>query len=280
MYIWVLLATLMVALNFYNLSPRRDLENVYNETRVVTLANRFRHEHLAFMQATECEMIGTNRAESSFTGLYGNDAETADGGLTITYTNKKKNLPIGYQLDHEQFDKISHNIICVDEDEITPKSCKEADKIYAISFVPLDDRWINKKLVLKEIDGSTPGDPSDDVSVLAPVSTLTNYLAKAAARTRSTGWTWYDGSDYHLEGFANSYNIDVEKEEVPEIDESGNTVTKTKYKVGFKEYKFPEDIKSVLAGKCNQGDPCIYAVDIYKKNDISRRCATLKGHTP
>ena len=109
---------------------------------------------------------------------------------------------------------------------------------------------------------------------------MTNYLAKAAARTRSTGWTWYDGSDYHLEGFANSYNVGVEKEEVSETDENGNPVTKTKYKVGFKEYKFPEGIKDVLKDKCDQGIPCIYAVDIYKKNDISGRCATLKGHTP
>lgn len=276
MYIWVLLATLMVALNFYNLAPRRDLENIYNETRVVTLANRFRHEHLAFKEATECFMIGTNRSEKSFLDLYKENAETVGGGIEINYTSKKFNLPIGYQTDHNQFGQISHNIICVDDNGKDAVSCSTANKRYAISIVPLEDRWVNKKLVLKKLDKDTPDD-SDDIEVLAPVSVLTNYLAKAASRTKFTGWTWYDGSKFHLEGFANAYSVEAVAEQNADgsekTDDKGNTI----YKAQFKTYEFPEDIINKLKERC-EGIPCLYAADLYKTKDISGRCATLKSH--
>ena len=268
MYIWVLLATLMVALNFYNLSPRRDLENVYNETRVVTLANRFRHEHLAFKNATECEMINSNRSETEFLRLYQNLENPKDvgGGLTINYTSKKQNLPIGYDEEHGQFEQISHNIVCVDEDDKTPKECKSAKRKYAISVVRLDGRWINKNSVSKTIEGASG---EENIEVIAPVSILTNYLAKAAARTKFTGWVWFDGANYHLEGFANSYSVEA----VKETDEHGNT----KYKAQFKKYEFPQVIiDNVLKEKC-VGTPCLYAADVYKNSDISGRCATLKA---
>lgn len=273
MYIWVLLATLMVALNFYNLPPRRDLENVYNETRVVTLANRFRHEHLAFKNATECEMINSIRTENSFNNLYSGNSEKASDVLDFEYTNKKQNLPIGYDEEHGQFEQISHNIVCVDEDDKTPKECKSAKRKYAISVVKLDDRWINKNLVLKTIEGASG---EENIEVRAPVSILTNYLAKAAARTKFTGWVWYDGANYHLEGFANSYSVEAVKEKnddgTDKKDDKGNYI----YKAQFKKYEFPDGILTVLGQHC-VGIPCLYAADVYKNSDVSGRCATLKA---
>ena len=275
MYIWVLLATLMVALNFYNLSPRRDLENVYNETRVVTLANRFRHEHLAFKNATECEMINSNRSENSFNNLYSGNSEKASDVLDFEYTNKKQNLPIGYDEEHGQFEQISHNIVCVKKEgnEEKPSSCNSAEKKYAISVVKLDGRWINKNLVLKTIEGASG---EENIEVHAPVSILTNYLAKAAARTKFTGWVWYDGANYHLEGFANSYSVEAVKEKnddgTDKKDDKGNYI----YKAQFKKYEFPDGILTVLGEHC-VGTPCLYAADIYKNSDVSGRCATLKA---
>ena len=269
MYIWVLLATLMVALNFYNLPPRRDLENIYNETRVVTLANRFRHEHLAFKNATECEMINNSiLGEKEYLRLYQN-LDAVGGGLTINYTSKRQNLPIGYDDNHGQFEQISHNIVCVKKEgnEEKPSSCNSAEKKYAISIVKLGERWINKNLVLKTIEGASG---EENIEVRAPVSILTNYLAKAAARTKFTGWVWYDGANYHLEGFANSYSVEA----VKETDEHGNT----KYKAQFKKYEFPEQIKSVLDANCKT-EPCLYAADVYKNSDVSGRCATLKSQS-
>ncbi len=61
MYIWILLATIMVALAFFNVSPRVDKEHALNEIRAATVTNRFKAEHEAMLKTMECEiMYGQN----------------------------------------------------------------------------------------------------------------------------------------------------------------------------------------------------------------------------
>ena len=61
MYIWILLATIMVAMTFFNVSPRVDKEHALNEIRAATVTNRFKAEHEAMLKTMECEiMYGTN----------------------------------------------------------------------------------------------------------------------------------------------------------------------------------------------------------------------------
>lgn len=57
MYIWILLATIMVALSFYNVSPRADKDHVLNEVRAATVSNRFKIEHKAILKTMECEIM-------------------------------------------------------------------------------------------------------------------------------------------------------------------------------------------------------------------------------
>ena len=45
MYIWILLATIMVAFSFYNISPRADKENYINEAKTSIIVNRFKMAH-------------------------------------------------------------------------------------------------------------------------------------------------------------------------------------------------------------------------------------------
>lgn len=61
MYIWILLATIMVAMTFFNVSPRVDKEHALNEIRAATVTNRFKAEHEAMLKTMECEiMYGQN----------------------------------------------------------------------------------------------------------------------------------------------------------------------------------------------------------------------------
>jgi hypothetical protein len=96
-------------------------------------------------------------------------------------------------------------------------------------------------------------------------------LAKAAARTKFTGWVWFDETNYHLEGFANSYSVEA----VTETDENGKEIVKAQ----FKKYEFPDGILPVLEEHCGDGTPCLYAADVYKNSDVSGRCATLKSQS-
>lgn len=57
MYIWILLATIMVALSFFNVSPRSDKDHALNEVRAATVTNRFKIEHAAMLKTMECEII-------------------------------------------------------------------------------------------------------------------------------------------------------------------------------------------------------------------------------
>lgn len=57
MYIWILLATIMVALSFYNVSPRADKDHALNEVRAATVSNRFKIEHKAMLKTMECEIM-------------------------------------------------------------------------------------------------------------------------------------------------------------------------------------------------------------------------------
>ena len=94
MYIWILLATIMVALSFFNTSPREDKASVFTEIKASTFINRFRAEHIAYFRTMECEIIlnPTHSLDDSKAVI---EAASAD---YVNYTSVQKNLPIGYRM--------------------------------------------------------------------------------------------------------------------------------------------------------------------------------------
>lgn len=96
MYIWILLATIMVALSFYNVSPRADKDHALNEVRAATVSNRFKIEHKAMLKTMECEIMyqrnsGCWDSSSSVEtcGMCGNDVTraSATGPVNVSCFN-------------------------------------------------------------------------------------------------------------------------------------------------------------------------------------------------
>lgn len=51
------MAAIMVAMSFFNVSPRPDKDHVLNEIRAATISNSFKVEHVAVLKTMECEIM-------------------------------------------------------------------------------------------------------------------------------------------------------------------------------------------------------------------------------
>ncbi|MBR1825714.1 MAG: hypothetical protein IJ770_03915 [Alphaproteobacteria bacterium] len=87
MYIWILLATIMVAMTFFNVSPRVDKEHALNEIRAATVTNRFKAEHEAMLKTMECEIM-YNRNNGCW------DTENRGMGCTSSTPRQSANGPV------------------------------------------------------------------------------------------------------------------------------------------------------------------------------------------
>lgn len=244
MYIWILLATIMVALSFYNLSPRSDKENVFSDVKAATVVNRFRIEHLAAMHAIECELIKNG-------GSYSNPTTKVTKDSTYGSTSFQANLPIGYDLAGSSLD-ITHKAFCFQENIIrNPEaeksgSCSSQNK-YMVSYVPIPERWLSKKSrVYTTSDGT-------EYEIVTPVPSFTNFMARDLSRMRNTGWVFCAGGGCHLIGRgATQYDYNDETEEV---------IT-----AGF---KMPQSIQTEVSATCT-ATPCLFAID--KMKNSHTRC--------
>ena len=132
MYIWILLATIMVALSFFNTSPREDKASVFTEIKASTFINRFRAEHTGYFRTLECDIIyNSNRYENSIIPIQKSDVEN------LGYTSLASNLPIGYN-EEDNGQVIYHGIYCFDKDlreeGATLTNCNTAAQRYLFSF--------------------------------------------------------------------------------------------------------------------------------------------------
>lgn len=57
MYIWILLATIMIGLNFFNLSVRPDKDGAYAEVKASVNVTRFKLENMAVARFLQCETL-------------------------------------------------------------------------------------------------------------------------------------------------------------------------------------------------------------------------------
>ena len=173
MYIWILLATIMVALSFLNLSPRADKDNTINEIKAAIVVNHIKAEHYAMLKTMECEFLmnnystpsdsndswlgdtyGTQQAiyiqacdEEKAIAFYNNQDGNWDsecGGhqfkllnkTGVEYNNYYNNLPIGYSVSSDSyFGEVFHAVVCLN---------RPVEEIYV--WVPLENEDGTPKL--------------------------------------------------------------------------------------------------------------------------------------
>lgn len=208
MYIWILLATIMVALAFFNVSPRADKENAVNEVKASLIINRFRAEHLAMARTMDCEII----RRLNNTGW--RDVETENPydmvsvipkNIALPYTRYKCNLPMGYVEDSAILN-VHHMIICLkkriedpDQEGNLPVNCSSARFRYMVSYAAIPDRWLSK-------------DPKDleRYGVARPLPILVSLMAKASSYGCIYGWAdCAEGSGSKIECDLRGYNARV-----------------------------------------------------------------------
>ncbi len=192
MYIWILLATIMVALSFYNLSPRSDKENVFSEIKTATIINRFRIENNAVTRLLQCETMmnmhsGTPQWDAGSapykieltTGGSGGTADFNEA-LDFGYTSPAENLPVGYQPD--QNFQIFHYVYCLDYTAETPGAavmtpCQYGSVVhptYVVSFALIPMRYLVKNAAP---DGT-----------IDPLPMFGKYLADETKGQGRAGW--------------------------------------------------------------------------------------------
>ncbi len=215
MYIWILLATIMVALSFFNVAPRADKEHALNNVKAATIINRFNAEHSARLHTIECEIIYNQSTQqknggAGWDGAVDGVRNSASGPVDVSnyepaYTTFKSYLPVGYAIGNNRKDGSGSNystsgmkqfVYCLAdtiETEYTPSTpnnkvfvaCNEksddralniGDHRYLVSFAPIPDRWVSK-------DASK-----------TPLPTFVNLLSTIPGASASFGWLeWVDG---------------------------------------------------------------------------------------
>ena len=156
MYIWILLATIMIALSFFNLSPRPDKEGVFAEVKAESIVSRFRTEHSAFSRVVECKIIHNLKHDSMPVISKFNPTEGVD-----KFIWEHRSLPIGYDKENSPLN-VFHYSFCLKSDILkgtSPEIAENCEKYmeydtstfstsrayrYSVSFAPLPDRWRSK----------------------------------------------------------------------------------------------------------------------------------------
>ncbi len=159
MYIWILLATIMVALSFFNLSPRQDKENSFSEIKVASIVSRFKVENLAVARYLQCDTIlrlHTNNWDAS-APPYSIDIKQADpfnfktAYQGINYPSLQEVLPIGYKANEASLNA-KHYLYCMDR-QLEVAGAQQLDECrfgsaqyptYVVSFAQIPDRWLSK----------------------------------------------------------------------------------------------------------------------------------------
>jgi len=230
MYIWILLATIMIALSFLNLSPRADKEGAFAEVKAESLVSRFRTEHGAFTRVIECKIVHDIDIPSMSVPVISKFNPT-DG--VDKYIWENRSLPIGYDYEHSDLD-VYHYSYCLKGDVFKGTSPQIADSCatdiynfanrafrYSVSFAPLPDRWrskiegevetvpvLNQALAKQHVKGSilgllNCGGNSDSASDCIFSGSL-SYVKKHAEGMSHLSFTPGSGGDFYNALFSNT----------------------------------------------------------------------------
>lgn len=268
MYIWILLATIMVALSFFNLSPRPDKDYSINELKAATVVNRFKAEHVAMSKYMECEIVKqTNNSNWDGIGGARNSADPTkcpiqvsyDGTQAVpnlAYTKVECYLPIGYERTSAL--EVKHFIYCIDDkaEAIGERSFVACDKTrnrYLVSYAKIPDPWLSKENV-------------EDGKYRTPVPMFMTFLSKATSAGSTYGWTDCVDNSCILRGYssrAGRHNRDENNVQIYEYTLlSGDSIL------------WSEAKKSSAEGGC-RGRPCLFAYTHMPVSDVANHCYRL-----
>lgn len=154
MYIWVILATFMVALYSFNLTFRADLRSVEVEPVARALISKL----IIKQQAAGRYIRGNTPPHAHTTDAEGNtiasDTITYSAGiLTLDQLQPSEGvtyLPYGYKDDGT----VTTEIYCIDRnDPKTARNCSDDNAVrYLVAYMPIPQRWLNVKTGLPNND--------------------------------------------------------------------------------------------------------------------------------
>lgn len=300
MYIWILLATIMVALSFFNVSPRADKEHALNDIKAATVVNRFKAEHEAMLKNFNCEILfrmntadqssvkwdGTSDDQNYRTSATGavdisafNPAAVDSGAVRkLWYTDFKDHLPLGYLIGSRSagysMDKnqIHHMVVCLKKDatEATSDSdfiaCNSTDTTYSkLAY----HRYLVSFARIKDrwiTHDETP----------TPLPTLVNLLSKTPGSTAVFGWTDCATSSQGCllrgqEAFTNASEMVYTDETY--VDQKTGTTQKVQKPVPI---ILPSNAifwkNSVFKQTCTASNPCLFAYEVFPFVDTACHC--------
>ena len=261
MYIWIFLATIMVALSFFNLSPRSDTDNAANEVKASITVNRFRAEHLGFVRTMECELImHRDNGEWKSGALTSPHDITVENMNNLPYTQYACNLPIGYEQTTNLLD-VYHVVVCTkkkleEQGSNEFANCNSTSYRYAISYAKIPDRWLSK-----DIDENT--------GIVKPLPALVNLMAKATGAGSIYGWTDCSGhAGVNMKCDLRGYSARVGMAEKTEDDEV--VLKYTLLPADSLIWRMPH-----FGGECGTTIPCLFAYERFMTSDKGHHCQAL-----
>ncbi len=289
MYIWILLATIMVALSFFNTSPREDKASVFTEIKASTFINRFRAEHTGYFRTLECDILyNSNRYENSIIPVQKSDIEN------LGYTSLASNLPIGYN-EEDNGQVIYHGIYCFDKDlreegaALTNCNTTAAQR-YLFSFSGISERWTSKtKYSVTLPDTVTKNYRGEVADIFAPVPAFSNYLAKELHGIKNTGWMYCANNKCYLVGRSSIqtlYDKNAAKNEYEQKADgtygikkgNGTNPAKDTDRNKYIALHLPaaDSLGSDFKDTCStNGMPCMFSAEKFKTTDTSGHCRGL-----
>lgn len=259
MYIWILLATIMIALSFFNLSPRADKEGVFTEVKALSLINRFKIEHTAFSRVAECKLLNSTSSDgptSKFNPENGVDKHIWE----------KEALPIGYKTRDDW--PVTHYHYCLTDDvelggsPALATNCVNASTHpvyrYAVSFAQIPERWLSK-------------DKGDIIPVLG------NALAKQYVKGSILGIATCAVNDENTG--INSCTFQGTASYIKNLQDQEGQQTATEQKRGFLSFDgsggFYQSLFANSDFKNNCGGSCFFAIHKLSNKDVDKHCETL-----
>lgn len=154
MYIWVILATFLVALYSFNLSHRADIRSV----EIEPLARAFLSK-IIIKQDAATSYIRAHTPPSAVVqypdgSSISSDYVTYSPGIIdksdLQAANGASYLPYGYKDD----DSVTSEIYCVDKDDTNlERACSDENAIrYVVTYMPVPQKWLNLKTKLPNND--------------------------------------------------------------------------------------------------------------------------------
>ncbi|MBQ7659598.1 MAG: hypothetical protein IJS26_02485 [Alphaproteobacteria bacterium] len=164
MYLWIVIATFMVALLSYNLSVRPDVDRAYMETKAQTVVGKFKIQHNAFKRYLNSQKIPANPALGdplyvSYKPGFGYNAGQILGSDDTEPYAVEQYFPMGYLPDDETYSKVfcfepsysdsdyvDYEVNCNDAAVMADDRCCSVDyvEVYAVSWAPIPSRWLNR----------------------------------------------------------------------------------------------------------------------------------------